>query len=211
MNFAQFLREPSTAKFAPLYKGAIEYTFRISKRSTSSHKSIDDSAPRTPKHQKRALSRRRGPGAHRGTRFNRPWYRPGDIKTLLSVRGDRHQDFEGLLWGWRIWQNPAHFISGPRLTPMRKKCPRANKGNPNCQDILPRTILSLADQNHRKGKRHTARGSPLEHPKGSFEPNGLAIGAWSKSNPKRSCHFRIKYPQLTPWPHLYGRDPWTVH
>ena len=50
MNFAQFLREPSTAKFAPLYKGAIEYTFRISKRSTSSHKSIDDSAPRTPKH-----------------------------------------------------------------------------------------------------------------------------------------------------------------
>ena len=28
-----------------------------------------------------------------------------------------------------------------------------------------------------KGKRHAARGNPLEHSKGSFEPNGPAIGA----------------------------------
>ena len=35
-----------------------------------------------------------------------------------------------------------------------------------------------ADQNHRRGKRHTARGSPLEHPKGSSEPSGSAVGAW---------------------------------
>ena len=31
INFAQFLREPSTAKSASLYKGAIEYTFRVLK------------------------------------------------------------------------------------------------------------------------------------------------------------------------------------
>ena len=31
INFAKFPREPSTAKSAPLHKGAIEYTFRIPK------------------------------------------------------------------------------------------------------------------------------------------------------------------------------------
>ena len=38
INFAQFPREPSIAKSAPLHKGAIEYTFRILKRSASSQK-----------------------------------------------------------------------------------------------------------------------------------------------------------------------------
>ena len=31
INFAQFPREPSTAKSAPFHKGAIEYTFHIPK------------------------------------------------------------------------------------------------------------------------------------------------------------------------------------
>ena len=49
INFAQFPREPLTAKSAPLHKNAIEYTFCILKRFASSHKSINDSAPHTPK------------------------------------------------------------------------------------------------------------------------------------------------------------------
>ena len=72
---------------------------------------------------------------------------------------------------------PDHLISSPRLAPRRKKCPRTNEGNPNYQGILPRTTLSLVDQNHRRGRRHIARSNPLEDPKGDFEPNGLAIGA----------------------------------
>ena len=72
INFAQFRREPSTAKSAPLHKGAIEYTFRVPKRSASSHKSTNDDAPRAPKRQEHALSRRRDPDTHRGTRLNRP-------------------------------------------------------------------------------------------------------------------------------------------
>ena len=72
INFTQFPREPSIAKSALLHKGAIEYTFCIPKRSASSHKSINDGAPHTPKRQERALGRQRGPGAHRGTRLNRP-------------------------------------------------------------------------------------------------------------------------------------------
>ena len=72
INFAKFPREPSTAKSAPLHKGAIEYTFRVPKRSTSSHKSTNDDAPRAPKRQERALSRRRDPGTHRGTRLDWP-------------------------------------------------------------------------------------------------------------------------------------------
>ena len=66
INFAQFPREPSTAKSAPLHKGAIEYTFRILKRSASSHKSINDGAPRTPKCQECSLGKRRDSGTHRG-------------------------------------------------------------------------------------------------------------------------------------------------
>ena len=73
---------------------------------------------------------------------------------------------------------PVHFISGPWPMPRKKKCPRTNKGNSDCQDILPGTTLSSANQNHGRGKRHTARGSPLEHSKGSSEPSGPAIGAW---------------------------------
>ena len=72
----------------------------------------------------------------------------------------------------------THFISSPRPTPWKKKCPRTNKGNPDCQDMLPRTTLSSADQNHGRRKRHVAKGSPLERPKGSSKPNGPAIGAW---------------------------------
>ena len=38
INFAQFPREPSTSKSALLHKGAIEYIFRIPKRSALSPK-----------------------------------------------------------------------------------------------------------------------------------------------------------------------------
>ena len=103
INSAQFPKEPSTAKSVPLHKGAIECILRIPKRSASPHKSINDSAPRTPKCQEHALGRQRGPSAHRGTRLNRPGYRPESIKILLPARGAEQQDFEGLLWGQRIW------------------------------------------------------------------------------------------------------------
>ena len=72
----------------------------------------------------------------------------------------------------------AHSISSPRPTPRRKKCPRTNKGNPDCQNILSRTTLSSVDQNHRRGRRHVTQGNPLEDPKGDSKPNGPAIGAW---------------------------------
>ena len=96
---------------------------------------------------------------------------------------------------------PTHFISNPRPMPRRKKCPRTNKGNPDYQDILPRMTLSSIDQNRGRGKRHIARGSPLEHPKGSSDPNGPAIGAWWRSNSRRGCHLCIKCLHLTVWPH----------
>ena len=82
------------------------------------------------------------------------------------------------LWGQRDLETSAHSISSPRPTPRRKKCPRTNEGNPDCQNILPRTTLTSADQNHRRGKRHVVRGSPLEDPKGDSKSNGPAIGAW---------------------------------
>ena len=80
--------------------------------------------------------------------------------------------------GLKDLEIPVHFISGPWPMPRRKKCPRTNKKNPNYQDILPRTTLSSADQNHGRGKRHAARGSLLEHPKGSSERSEPVIRAW---------------------------------
>ena len=36
--------------------------------------------------------------------------------------------------GPKDWATPAHFISSPRPTPRRKKCPRMNKEGPSCQE-----------------------------------------------------------------------------
>ena len=85
---------------------------------------------------------------------------------------------EKVIVGPKDLGTPAHFISSPRFMKRRKKCPRMDKGNPDCQDILLRTTLSSVDQNHGRGKHHVARGRPFEHPKGSSEPNGPTIGAW---------------------------------
>ena len=74
-------------------------------------------------------------------------------------------------------RTPAHFILGPWSMPRRKKCPRTNKENPDCQGILPRTTLPSTGQNHGKRKSQATRGSLLEHPKGNPEHSGPAIEA----------------------------------
>ena len=83
-----------------------------------------------------------------------------------------------ILWGQRVLKASAHSISSPKPTPRRKRCPRTNEGNPDCQDILSRTTLSSADQNHRRGRCHIARDNLLEDPRGDSKSNGPAIGAW---------------------------------
>ena len=84
--------------------------------------------------------------------------------------------FEIQVVGPKILETPAHFISSPRPTLRRKKCPRTNKENLDYQDILPRTTLSSVDQNHGRGKSHAARSSLLKHLKGNPECNGPTIG-----------------------------------
>ena len=106
------------------------------------------------------------------------------------------------MWGQKVLEASAHSISSPRPTPRRKKCPGTNEGNANCQNVLPRTTLSLAGQNYERKKRHVARGHPLEDHKSDSKPYGLAIGEWWGGSPRKSCHLHIKYTQLTPWPPL---------
>ena len=60
---------------------------------------------------------------------------------------------------------PAHFISSPKPTLRRKKQPRTYKGSPSCQETSPRTILSLANRNHKKEERHALKDSLLGRPK----------------------------------------------
>ena len=105
---------------------------------------------------------------------------------------------------------PTHFISSPKPTLRRNKCPRTNEEGPNCQETLPRTILSSANWDHGRKKRHATKGSLPKRPKGKYKCNESAIGVWWRSNSRRNCHLRIKCPQLISWPHLCGHDPWTV-
>ena len=86
----------------------------------------------------------------------------------------------------------------PKAHAEEEEVPGMNEGNPNCQNVLPRTTLSSAGQNHGREKRHVAQGNPLEDHKRDSKPCGLAIGEWWGDNPRRSRHLRIKYPQLTP-------------
>ena len=105
---------------------------------------------------------------------------------------------------------PAHFISSPRPMLRMKKCPGTNEEGPNCQETLPRTILSSTNRDHGRKKRHTAKGSLPERPKEKHKYNGLTIGVWWMSTSRKNWHFRIKCPQLTFWSHLCEHDPWTV-
>ena len=59
---------------------------------------------------------------------------------------------------------PTHFIQSPRPTPRGKKRPKMNKGSLNCQETSPKTILSLANQDH---KRNDV-GQPREHGGGAI-------------------------------------------
>ena len=77
-----------------------------------------------------------------------------------------------------VLEASAYSISSPRPTLRRKKCPRTNEGNPECQNVPLRTTLFSAGQNHRRGRRHVTRGNPFEDPKRDSKPYRLAIGAW---------------------------------
>ena len=152
------------------------------------------------------------------------WLSP--IFRLLSfklIRVDKHP-FEQSLWyvcvtqhhifsplyvcvGSKNLATPVHFISSSRLAPRRKKCPRTNEEGPNCQETLPRTILFSVNLDHGRKKQHTTESSLLKRPKGKHKCNESAIGVQQRSNSRISCHLRIKYPQLTSWPHLCGHDP----
>ena len=112
--------------------------------------------------------------------------------------------------GLKNLATPAHFMSSLKPTPRRKKCPRTNKEGLNCQETLPRIILSSTNRGHGRKKQHAAKGSLLERPKGKHKCNESAMGVWWRSNSRRNCHLRIKFPQLTSWPHLCRHDSWTV-
>ena len=60
---------------------------------------------------------------------------------------------------------PTHFIWSLRPMPRRKKRLRMNKESQNCQETLPRTILSSANRDHKKEGQHAIKDNLLGHPK----------------------------------------------
>ena len=122
MNSTRSPREPSISKSAPPHKGTIEYVSRIPKQSRYPRKgNINGDVPRTRKRQERTMDNRKSSSARKKAKLYRPCYRPENVQTLLPIRGFRQQDFEGLLWGQRIW--------APRPIPNNKPDGLADEGN----------------------------------------------------------------------------------
>ena len=113
----------------------------------------------------------------------------------------RTAGFWGAIVGSKSLATPAHFILSPKSTPRKKKCLRTNEESPNCQAASPRTILSSASQDYGGEERHATEDMLAKHPKKKDKYCGSAIGAWWRNYSGRNCHFRIKCPQLTFWPH----------
>ena len=60
---------------------------------------------------------------------------------------------------------PTHFISSSRPTLRRKKRPRMNEEGLNCQETLPKKILSSANRGHGRKKWHALKDNLPGHPK----------------------------------------------
>ena len=129
------------------------------------------------------------------------------LKTYIATLKRKVNKNSNVSMGPKNLATPAHFISGLRPTPRRKICPRTNKEGPNCQGTLPRTILSLANQDHGRRNWHATKGSLPERPKGKDQCNETVMGVQWRGNSRISCYLRIKCPQLTSWFHLCGHDP----
>ena len=87
-------------------------------------------------------------------------------RCLLSLSFKINEnDIWFIIVGSKDSATPTHFILSPRPMPRRKKRPRTNKESPSCQETSPRTILSSANRDHKKEKRHDIEGSLPGHPK----------------------------------------------
>ena len=137
------------------------------------------------------LRKMKRPWCQQRTRLDKPVRGPENIKTLISVRGAKQQDFEGLLWGRKIWQ--------ARPVSYQTQGPHQEKGNVRgwiikaqgyCE-ASPRTIPSLANRAHWRKKQHTLKGSPPCRPKEKNQHRETAMRAWWRSNSRRGCHLRI--------------------
>ena len=85
--------------------------------------------------------------------------------------------------GSKDLETPTHLISSPRPTPRSKKCSRTDGENPGLQIVRPKTVISSADHNHGREKRHITQGGPPEDCEGDSRPYGLAIGGMVERQP----------------------------
>ena len=125
----------------------------------------------------------------------------------LPKRATHTYDFNNAVVGSKNLVILAHFMSSPRPTPRGKKCPKTNEEGPICEETLPRTILSLANQGHGRKEWHALKDSLPGRPKQKI--TNIVGQPWEHNRgaiPGESSHLRIKCPQLTSWPHLCGHD-----
>ena len=125
----QFSRKTSTVRSASLHKGTNECAPCILKRSTLLHKGINNGEPRILKRQKRALGKRRGSGIHGGQDSTGRDIGPRTSKSSSLPEESDSRILRGYC-GAEEFGNLTHFISSPRPTLRRKKCPRTNEKGP---------------------------------------------------------------------------------
>ena len=69
-------------------------------------------------------------------------------------------------------RDSSPFHIKPKAHAEEEKCPRTNKGNPDCQDILPRTTLFAVDQNTEGEGATSLEAVPSRIPKEISSPMG---------------------------------------
>ena len=101
----------------------------------------------------------------RTSKSSSPFEEP-DSKILRSYCGAKGSRDSG----------PFHIK--PKAHAEKEEIPKDEQRESRLPGYTAKDDLVLGIPKSRKGKRHVAKGSPLEHPKGSSEPNGPAIGSW---------------------------------
>ena len=80
--------------------------------------------------------------------------------------------------GLKDLAKPSPFHIRSKTHAEEEKMPKDEQRESRLLGYIAKDDPVLDRLKSQKGKRYVARGSPLEHPKRSSEPNGPIIGAW---------------------------------
>ena len=115
-------------------------------------------------------------------------------------------------YGAREFGNPGPFHIKPKAhakeEEMSKDERRRSKPPGDVAEDNP--VLSKPRSRKEKAAHHQGQSPRASQGKAQVQWVNHGSIVEDQFQDKPSPHLRIKYPQLTSWPHLCGHDPWTV-